>query len=170
MGAVEKNSPCIKLRPLSLNDYETVLQWSKDDSFCSANGWELNRSPEELYGWWLHCINNTAEDFIRMGIEFNGKLVGYADLAGVEGNTAELGIAIGDSELWGRGIGLNAARLMMEYAKRKFHITTFDAETNEANIRSQKMLEKLGFKEISRAGSEEYSGVKSLLIQYRLKR
>lgn len=42
-----------------------------DDTFCLANGWELNRSPEELYKWWLKCINNVAEDFIRMGIQFN---------------------------------------------------------------------------------------------------
>ncbi|MEB2282680.1 hypothetical protein LAV73_22410 [Lysinibacillus xylanilyticus] len=64
-------SQCIKIRPLTLDDYEAALKWSMDDTFCLANGWELNRSPEELYKWWLKCVNNVAEDFIRMGIQFN---------------------------------------------------------------------------------------------------
>ncbi|GAF13039.1 hypothetical protein JCM19046_87 [Bacillus sp. JCM 19046] len=48
-------------------------------------------------------------------------------------------------------------------------ITVFDAETHEANIRSRKMLEKIGFKERSRHGSEAYLGVISTLIQYEYK-
>jgi len=167
MHADKNLSQCIKIRPLTINDYETVLKWSMDESFCSANGWKLNRSPEELYGWWLKCVNNTAEDFIRMGIEFNEKLVGYADLACIKDNTAELGIAIGESGLWGKGLGFNSAVCMIEFASKKLGITTFTAETHEANIRSRKMLEKIGFREISRLGSEEYLGNHSQLIQYK---
>jgi len=168
MNTNKNLSQCIKIRPLTINDYEAVLKWSKDDSFCSANGWELNRSPEELYRWWLKCVNNVAEDFIRMGIEFNEKLVGYADLACIKDKTAELGIAIGESGLWGKGIGFYSAICMMEFATKKLGITTFNAETYEANVRSRKMLEKIGFKEISRLGSEEYIGMNSQLIQYEL--
>lgn len=164
----EKNSPSlqIQLRPLTMDDFETVLKWSKDDEFCSANGWASNRSPEELYRWWRLCVDNAADDFIRMGIEFKGDLVGYADLAGLQNNTAELGIAIGESELWGKGIGMNAASSIMKFGRQKLGITTFTAETNEANIRSRKMLEKIGFKEISRLGNEEYMGADGFLIQY----
>ncbi|MGE7690342.1 GNAT family N-acetyltransferase [Lysinibacillus sp. NPDC097214] len=168
MNANQNLSQCIKIRPLTINDYETVLKWSKDDSFCSANGWELNRSPEELYRWWLNCVNNVAEDFIRMGISFNDKLVGYADLACIKNKTAELGIAIGESGLWGKGIGFTSAICMMEFASKKLGMTTFNAETHEANVRSRKMLEKIGFKEISRLGSGEFLGMNSQLIQYKL--
>lgn len=62
-------SPDIRIRPLTINDYEAVLKWSKDDSFCLANGWDLKRSPEELYRWWQFCVNNATADFIRMGME-----------------------------------------------------------------------------------------------------
>ncbi|MEB2298587.1 GNAT family N-acetyltransferase [Lysinibacillus xylanilyticus] len=168
MNANKNLSQCIKIRPLTLNDYEIVLKWSKDDSFCSANGWELNGSPEELYRWWLNCVNNVAEDFIRMGISFNDKLVGYADLACIKDKTAELGIAIGESGLWGKGIGFTSAICMMEFASKKLGMTTFNAETHEANVRSRKMLEKIGFKEISRLGSGEFLGMNSQLIQYKL--
>lgn len=103
-----------------------------------------------------------------MGIEWNEKFIGYADLACIKDNIAELGIAIGESELWGKGIGYNAAICMMDYGSKKLGISIFNAETHEANVRSRKMLEKLGFKEISRFGSEEYLGATNQLIQYRL--
>jgi len=161
-------SQWINIRPITLDDFENVLAWSKDDTFCEANGWEINRSSEELYKWWHNCVNHPAEDFIRMGITLNGKIIGYADMACIKGNTAELGIAIGESRLWGKGIGSTSAMCMMEYASKKLGISIFNAETHEANARSRKMLENLGFREISRKGSEEYLGMRSQRIQYRL--
>lgn len=158
----------IMLRPLRIADYEAVLNWSKDDLFCAANDWEKDRDEEELYQWWVRCVNIQAEDFIRLGIEFNGKLIGYADLANIEGNTAEIGIAIGDSSIWGKGIGYHSTLSLMNYASSKLGVTEFIAETHETNIRSQKMLQKLGFEEVSRIGSEEYMGKESRVIQFRL--
>lgn len=169
MNEIEGVSPDIRVRPLTMDDYEAVLKWSKDVAFCSANGWELNRSPEELYRWWSMCVKNSVEDFIRMGIEHNGEIIGYADLAGIEDNSAELGIAIGESGLWGKGIGPRAASAMMKFGAEELGITLFTAETNEANIRSRNMLERIGFEEIGRTGSEEYKGMESFLIQYKLR-
>lgn len=165
MNTIEQS---IKIRPLAIDDYSIVLNWSKDENFCLVNGWESNRSDEELYKWWLHCVNNVSKDFIRMGIEYNDKLIGYADLACIKGNTAEIGIAIGDSTLWGKGIGFYSTIRMMDYATKKLGVTIFNAETHEVNIRSRKMIEKIGFKEISRIGIEEYLGAENQLIQYRL--
>lgn len=168
MDANKDLSHYIEIRDLTIDDYKFVLKWSKDRLFCSANGWELNRSSEEIYKWWDNCVNNAAENFVRKGIEFNGKLIGYADLACIKDHTAELGIAIGERGLWGKGVGFYSAIRIMKYALNNLGITVLNAETHEANIRSKKMLEKLGFVEISRIGLEEYSGISSQLIQYRL--
>lgn len=159
----------LTIRPLSIDDFNIVLKWSKDDKFCSANGWENNRDETELFRWWSFCVNNNADDFIRMGIEYDGKLIGYADLANIEGDSAEIGIAIGESSLWGKGIGYTSTKSIMKYASTKLDITVFTAETHETNIRARKMLQNLGFVETSRIGSEEYLGEESKLIQYRLK-
>lgn len=159
-------SDLIKIRPITEEDYDYVLKWSKNDKFCLANDWEINRNEQELYKWWLYCVNDLPEDVIRMGIELENKLIGYADLASIVGNTAELGIAIGESTLWGKGIGFKSSVRMMDYASSNFGITIFNAETHETNIRAKKMLDRMGFKEISRNGSEEYLGVETKLIQY----
>ncbi|MBD7985458.1 GNAT family N-acetyltransferase [Sporosarcina sp. Sa2YVA2] len=157
----------IKIRDISMEDYEAVLSWSKDEAFCSANGWELNRSEDELHRWWMYCVNRESNDFIRKAIELEGKLIGYADLADIQGQSAELGIAIGESGLWGKGIGAHSIRSMMSYATATLGITVFYAETHEANIRAQKMLEKVGFLEVSRIGTEEYLGQEDRLFQFR---
>lgn len=161
--------PFLTIRPIALMDYSTVLSWSKDELFCTANGWERNRDAIELYQWWQHCVTNTADDFIRKGLEYDGELIGYADLACIKNGRAEIGIAIGKRTLWGNGIGSAAAKIIMNDAYVNLGITVFDAETHEANIRSRKMLEKIGFKERSRHGSEAYLGVISTLIQYEYK-
>lgn len=158
----------IKIRPIREDDYKYVLNWSMDENFCVANGWEVNRDKQEVFRWWLHCVSNNSKDFIREGIEYEERLVGYVDLANIKDNTAELGIAIGDSKLWGKGIGPKIILRQMDYAAKKLDITIFHAETHEANKRSRRMLEKIGFKEMSRVGIEEYHGTKSQLIQYRL--
>lgn len=157
----------IQLRALLIEDFPVVEKWNKDNVFCVANGWEIGRNEDELYSWWHNCVNNQSHDFVRLGIVYESKLIGYADLANINDISTELGIAIGESRLWGHGVGTKALKLLMVYATEKFGTQLFDAETHEANLRSRKMLEKLGFIEISRIGSEEYMGKDNQLIQYR---
>ncbi|MDX8365621.1 GNAT family N-acetyltransferase [Cytobacillus sp. IB215665] len=168
MNSNSKILHCINVRPITMTDYNSVLYWSKDESFCLANGWEYNQNSKKLYQWWLNCVNRKSEEFVRLGITLHERLIGYADLANINNNTAELGIAIGESALWGKGIGFYSAECMMQYGFEELGITVFNAETHEANVRSKKMLGKLGFKEISRVGNEEYLGTTGQLIQYRL--
>lgn len=151
------NDSNILLRPLTMKDFQAVLTWSRDSSFCAANGWQLNRSQEELYLWWSRNVNNQQPNFIRLGIELQHTLIGYADLADIHNNSAELGIAIGESSLWGRGIGVTAANKMITYGAKHLSIHLFRAETHITNQRAQKMLKRLGFREESRAGDESSS-------------
>ena len=161
----QKHSPI--LRPIHMDDLQTIISWSQDEAFCKANDWELNRTPEELYNWWKKCVENTHSDFIRMGIELNDTLIGYGDLACINGSEAEVGIAIGESSLWGQGIGHAATILLIDYGK-SIGITSYLAETHLTNLRAQKLLERIGFKEFSRHGFEMYKGIETPLIQFNL--
>ncbi|MCG1010761.1 GNAT family N-acetyltransferase [Salinicoccus sp. ID82-1] len=113
-------------------------------------------------------INNKSKDFTRKGIEFEGKLVGYVDMTAIEKDTVELGIAIGESDLWGKGIGTKALLHTIENVSRSLGITTFQAETQEENVRSRGMLKKLGFKEIQSVVIENHIGTNDRIIQYEL--
>lgn len=156
----------INIRPITMQDFETVLKWSKDDIFCAANDWEKNRDEQELYTWWGFCVHHPHKDFIRLGITFENDLIGYGDIVVLKEGKAELGIAIGDHSRWGQGIGSQSMMCLMDVAKSHLHMTTFQAETHESNHRAQKMLEKVGFKEVSRVGTEIYMGKECQLVQY----
>ncbi|KPB03282.1 GCN5 family acetyltransferase [Bacillus sp. CHD6a] len=158
------------LRALLIEDFPVVVKWSKDNAFCLANGWAIGRNEDELSSWWDNCVQNPSQTFLRLGILYESRLIGYADLAYIKANSAELGIAIGDSKVWGHGVGTEALKQLMNYATEEFGIEHFDVETHKANTRPRKMLEKLEFMEISRIGSEVYMGIESQLIQYRYNR
>ncbi|MGG1876416.1 GNAT family N-acetyltransferase [Paenibacillus cisolokensis] len=160
------NANNIVLRPLSMKDYPVVLHWSRDTVFCEANGWPVHRTEEELHSWWFRCVHHAPEDFIRMGIEIAGTLIGYVDVACIRDNCAEIGIAIGDRSHWGQGIGYAATRNMMEYGAETLGITVFYAEIDETNIRSRRMFEKIGFREIGSGACEHDVGEAPKLIRY----
>lgn len=67
----------VTIRPITLEDYSVIVDWSRDKAFCSANGWEQNRSNEEIYRWWNLCVSGEIENFIRMGMEYGGPLIQY---------------------------------------------------------------------------------------------
>jgi [ribosomal protein S5]-alanine N-acetyltransferase len=140
--------PDVKLRPLRLEDLNTVILWAKDREFCLANEWSLELSEARLMTHWTGIITESSETLIRKGITFDGQLIGYADLADI--NTfearASLGYAIGNSSLWGKGLGFAGAKLMLGLAFESLKLERVTAEVNVANTRSLRVLEKLGFK------------------------
>ncbi|MCM3741949.1 GNAT family N-acetyltransferase [Oceanobacillus luteolus] len=158
----------IILRPIRIEDYNYVLNWSRDEAFCLANDWEINRNEKDVYAWWVHCVTTDFKNFNRIGIEYEGRLIGYVDVVLINDVTAEIGIAIGERNLWGRGIGTSSILKLMEYASKELGIKIFKAETHEANTRSRSMLEKIGFREIDRDGTDNYLGLDSCLIRYKL--
>lgn len=58
----------IILRPIRIEDYNYVLNWSRDEAFCLANDWEINRNEKDVYAWWVHCVTTDFKNFNRIGI------------------------------------------------------------------------------------------------------
>ena len=158
----------IRLKSITKDDFISVLSWSQDEGFCLANDWEINKDYDELFNWWLNCVNDERLDFIRLGIEYKDKIVGYADLTSISDHTAEIGMAIGDSALWGQGLGHAAALHILDYGSKELGINIFYAETMEDNLRSQGLLKKLGFLEISRSKIQEDEEKRPQSIRYKL--
>ncbi len=138
----------VKLRVLQLEDLDTVMRWVKDSEFCLANDWSLELSEERIRTHWTGIISESSDNLIRQGITLNSQLIGYADLADINTHEARasLGYAIGDSSLWGRGLGFLGAKLMLELAFTDLNLERLTAEVNAVNLRSLRVLEKLGFK------------------------
>ena len=88
----------------------------------------------------------------------------------IEDGVAEIGIAIGDSRIWGKGVGAAAGRLMLEWAFGSLCFQKVWADVHEPNARSLALMRKLGFTEVSRNGLEEYQGQVVPMVQFGLSR
>jgi [ribosomal protein S5]-alanine N-acetyltransferase len=82
----------VQLRPLQLEDLNTVMIWAKDTEFCLANDWSLEIPEERLVSHWTGIITESSDTLIRKGITFDGQLIGYADLADI--NTFEARVCV----------------------------------------------------------------------------
>lgn len=146
----------LTLRPLKLYDFPQVLLWNQDPLFCEVNEWPLCREETALHEWWKQCVENNRPGFHRIGIEWSNRLIGYVDFADMTEHSAELGIAIGDSSLWQKGLGSAALAQALEFGKTEFKIHNYIAETHVSNTRAQNMLIRLGFHKTSEEISNDY--------------
>jgi [ribosomal protein S5]-alanine N-acetyltransferase len=159
----------VQLRPLALSDISRVLQWSKDEEFCLANGWPIGLQRERLEDWFLRLINNPPVDLIRLGIMAEGELVGFVDLREVNPleHRARLRIAIGDPGQRGQGLGYAAGLKMLDHAFSVLGLSRITAEVTSSNVKMLGLLDKLGF---TREGilrqHETRNGIKEDLILF----
>lgn len=164
---VELSMP-VTLRPLRPGDEEYAVGWGADPEFCLANGWTPDLPPESIRGFWQTLIAVPSPQSLRLGIESEGRLVGFVDLAALSAESGEFGIAIGESGLWGQGIGTQAGNLLLAHAFHTLKLQYVWAEVHEPNRRSHALMKKLGFAETSRRGTDEYQGQLVPMVQYTL--
>ena len=161
------------LRPVTPADFAALHEWSQDEAFCRAAGWTPNLTREAVSAFWGQLIAAPEQNFLRLGVESDSQLVGYADLAGIDHaiGAAEFGIAVGPSRNWGRGIGRAAGMLMLQHGFRELKLHRICAEVHAPNLRSLALMKKLGFRQKG-VGAEwqMYDGQLAEMVQFNLSR
>ncbi|WP_188902654.1 GNAT family N-acetyltransferase [Deinococcus aerophilus] len=160
----------VRLRSLRSGDEESAVRWGADEAFCRAVDWPPGLSAAHLRAHWQDLIAATEPDFLRLGIERGGRLVGYTDLAHITDHGAEFGIAIGERTLWGSGVGTAAGQQTLTHAFGPLGLRRVHAEVHLPNLRSHALMRRLGFRELGRAGAQEYQGQIVPVVRYRLDR
>jgi len=69
---------------------------------------------------------------------------------------AEIGILIGETEFWGRGIGTEAIRLITAHAFERLNLHKLTAGCHEENVGSKKAFKNVGFTEEGRRMKHAY--------------
>lgn len=137
--------------------------------FCRANGWELGRTADAVRRHWLRLITEPPRGFLRLGAVADGELIGYGDFADIQHEEAELGLAIGDSDRWSRGLGTATALAMITYGTEQLGLRRIRATVHETNRRSRALLEKLGFRHVGvLPETEEYLGAPARVLVFAL--
>ena len=141
-----------RLRPVNRNDWAQIVGWWNDpevrrlydvhfvnQTFSDAEKWFLKETGEQ---------DRKPRSFV-VEVDQNGKWlpVGTAELYSERPShkSAEFGFLIGDKNLWGKGIGTEAAKCMVRYGLDQLGFKRIGAISAAYNARSLNSLLKAGF-------------------------
>lgn len=163
----------VVLRSLTPADFGALYGWSRDEVFCRAAGWTPSLTREAIDVFWGRLLSECRDNFLRLGVEVGGELVGYTDLDGIDhaSGAAEFGIAVGPSRNWGRGLGRAAGLLTLQHGFRELKLSRIWAEVHAPNLRSLALMRNLGFRHEG-VGAEQqlYDGQLAEMVQFSLLR
>jgi len=147
----------IYLREIEKSDLnENYQQWFNDEEVCRFN--DHHRFPnyrqdmEEYYGDVIKSKNNLILAIIDKKTD---KHIGNVSLQNIDyvNRSAEIAIIIGDKNYWSKGVGGEAANLIISHGFKSLNLNRIYCGTSETNMGMQKLALKAGFKKegISRA-------------------
>ncbi|MBV8633827.1 MAG: GNAT family N-acetyltransferase [Burkholderiaceae bacterium] len=139
----------IIVRPIGEDDLSDIAQLYSDPVFIRFIPSEIWTTPEHATGWMERILaRQQAGEMVQFVIESidEAKVVGTCllfkfDLAS---QTAELGYSLSPA-YWGRGWMNEALQLFIQCAFDHFDLRRVDARVDPRNVRSARVLTRLGF-------------------------
>lgn len=139
----------VALRALTPADVDgPYLEWFNDPEVCRLNSHHVfpYTRPEALT--WVEALAG-RRDALVLAIEMDGRHVGNISLQGIDpvSRSAELAIVLGDRSVWGQGVGLEAARLLVDHGFTALNLNRIACGTLAANVAMRRLAERLGMRE-----------------------
>ena len=123
---------------LSEENYPLLLKWLTDLDIVNF-----------LYFAKRMMEFKTVEDLKDFLFEEKDELIGYTSLCSFQGKEkCEFSIFILNKNYWGKGIGMEASKLLLDYAFNELKIKTITLETSEFHQNAISLYEKIGFKKV----------------------
>ncbi len=139
-----------------VND-KTVTQYLSDNLFFGVH----TRNMEEK---WLRNVLEGTKNTLTLAIlaKPDYELIGVISLAKIDwvSRNAELGVFIGNKELWGQGLGTEAIILLLDYVFNVLSLAKVYLRVLEYNKRAIRAYEKVGFKIVGRLRKHRFRGGK----------
>ena len=137
----------VTIRPLATTDLDTWYTWEYTIELAMLAGWTPLLARTAFTQKFEQRINEPRDEMKYFAIDYNDQFVGVLQLAAIDHaeKRAAISIFIGPKELWGRGIGSTALRLLLDYAFTVQGLERVFAEVYGFNTRSQRLMERVGF-------------------------
>ena len=137
----------VRLRPLTDRDPPLLARWSNDPD---VRHWlHRSESPQATLELAQALVEAMRRDpgTLAWCIEAAGRPIGDIRLLEIDtaNRRAELGIAIGEKDCWGRGYGTDAIRRLLRHAFNELRLRRIWLITDADNARGIRCYEKCGF-------------------------
>lgn len=141
--------PRLKLRELCAEDANNnYARWMNDPEVNRFTESRYDQhTPESLNSFITTIINSSDQLILAIVVKENDQHIGNIKLGDIKPNhgTADIGIIIGEKDLWGYGYASEAINVLAEYAFNAiglYKLTAGSYMTNKGSIRA---FEKSGF-------------------------
>ncbi len=142
----------IYLRPLALKDANgNYPNWLNDTEVCRYNSHGGVLYTKEMAIEYIKSIQNNPTCKVFAICDRNShKHIGNISLQQIshKDKSAEFAILMGEKEFWGKGLALEASKLLIKYGFESLEIKRIYCGTSELNIPMQKLASTLGMKKV----------------------
>jgi RimJ/RimL family protein N-acetyltransferase len=137
----------VTLRPLATTDLDTWYTWEYTIELAMLAGWTPLLAKTAFKQKFEQRINEPKGEMKYFALDYESQFVGVLQLAEIDHfeKRAVISIFLGPKELWGRGIGSTALRLLLDYAFTVQGLERVYSEVYGFNTRSQRLMEHVGF-------------------------
>ncbi len=139
----------VTLRPLEMDDIDTLYTWESDVEINMQAGWAPVRSQAAFRNKYEQRITEPEEDLLMLAILFEDQFVGYVQLALIdrEERRAAVGVVIGEKIVRRRGVASTALRILLDYAFTVQALERIYAEVYSFNQSSLQLMKRVGFQQ-----------------------
>ena len=125
----------VTIRAIEENDLPTLHRWGNDpDLWALLGGWHFPTSMAQTRAWFESLRSDNLNQCFAIEVLEIG-LVGTANLVEIDwkNNHAFHGMVLGDVDVRGKGIGLDAIMAVKRYAFEELHLPRLDGSMIEYN-------------------------------------
>jgi RimJ/RimL family protein N-acetyltransferase len=137
----------VSLRPMTYDDVPHLMRWGSDPSFRHYQwGQKPGRFEEKNARAWIERMSRPGDSACWV-IEYQGRSVGFANYRDLrpKGKSAEIGIGIGEPDLWGRHLGRDALGALLRYLFDDLGLHRVGLSVVGFNDRAISMYKAIGF-------------------------
>ena len=139
----------VALRPVQLEDWPRIHEWSRRSDVTQYQAWGPNSAAEtrDFVVSAVQAASDRPQTRHVLTIVIGDRVVGLVEMTvhGVPAGVAEFGYAV-HPDHWGQGIATAAARLALDHAFGALEMLRVQATCDPTNVASVRVLEKLGMR------------------------
>jgi RimJ/RimL family protein N-acetyltransferase len=135
----------VRLRPIERDDLPNYVVWINDPDVLAYFGTYLPMNLAQETAWFESMLNDP--NVLNFAIEYEGRHVGGAGFNGIRWRhqSAEVGLFIGEKALWGRGLGQDTLRTLLDYGFNQLNFHRIYLRVFAEHARAVRSYEALGF-------------------------
>ncbi|HEY4514269.1 MAG TPA: GNAT family protein [Candidatus Paceibacterota bacterium] len=132
---------------------ENYREWFNDEEICRYNS--HHRFPnydQNMRSYYESIIKSGSNLVLAICDKKTDKHIGNIALENIDtlNQSAEFAVLIGDKTHWGKGVGAEAGKLIIQHGFEELNLHRIQCGTQDDNIAMQKLAARLGFKKEGR--------------------